>query len=55
MKELAVGGIPVTVSCRVLKLSRQPYYRWLKRPVAQAEWAEAHRANVLFDAHRDDP
>ncbi len=53
--ELAVGGIPITVSCRVLKLARQPYYRWLKRPVAQAEWAEAHRANALFDAHRDDP
>ncbi len=53
--ELAVGGIPVTVTCRVLKLARQPYYRWLKQPVTQAEWAQAHRANALFDAHRDDP
>ncbi len=26
--ELAADGIPVTVSCRVLKLTRQPYYRW---------------------------
>ncbi|MCX6501139.1 MAG: hypothetical protein NT132_01790 [Microbacterium sp.] len=25
--ELAEAGIPVTVSCRVLKLARQPYYR----------------------------
>ena len=29
VKELAAGGIPVTVTCRVLKLARQPYYRWL--------------------------
>jgi putative transposase len=23
--------------------------------VTDAEWVQAHRANVLFDAHRDDP
>lgn len=39
----------------VLKLTRQPYYRWLRNPITGAEWAEAHRANALFDAHRDDP
>ena len=32
VKELADAGIPVTVTCRVLKLSRQPYYRWLAPP-----------------------
>lgn len=55
MKELAVDGIPVAVTCRVLKLARQPYYRWLANPVTDAEYLEAHRANALFDAHRDDP
>ena len=30
VRELAVDGIPVTVTCRVLKLARQPYYRWLR-------------------------
>jgi transposase InsO family protein len=55
VKELAADGIPVVVSCRVLKLSRQPYYRWLSRPVAERELGEAYRANALFDAHRDDP
>ena len=55
MKELAVEGIPVAVTCRVLKLARQPYYRWLARPVSDAELAEAYLANALFDAHRDDP
>ncbi len=55
MSELAADGIPVAVTCRVLKLSRQPYYRWLVTPVTDAELVEAHRANALFDAHRDDP
>ncbi|GAA3774626.1 hypothetical protein GCM10022403_006900 [Streptomyces coacervatus] len=55
MKELATGGIPVTVTCRVLKLARQPSYRWLERPVTDAEFEQATRANALFDAHREDP
>ncbi|MCX4626603.1 IS3 family transposase [Streptomyces sp. NBC_01443] len=55
VKELAVDGVPVTVTCRVLKLARQPYYRWLDRPVADAVLEEAYRANALFDAHREDP
>jgi transposase InsO family protein len=45
----------VTVTCRVLKLARQPYYRWLAAPISARELAEAYLANVLFDAHRDDP
>jgi len=55
VRELAADGIPVTVTCRVLKIARQPYYRWLAAPVTEAEWVAAHRANALFDAHRDDP
>ena len=47
------------MTCRVLKLARRPYYRWLERPVTDAELVEAYRANALFDAqfdaHRDDP
>jgi len=53
--ELAASGIPVTVTCRVLKLSRQPYYRWLANPITASELVEAYRANALFDAHQDDP
>jgi len=55
VRELAADGIPVAVSCRVLKLSRQPYYRWLATPIPEADIVEAYRANALFDAHRDDP
>jgi transposase InsO family protein len=55
VRELAEDGIPVTVTCRVLKIARQPYYRWLAQPVVDAELEEAYLANALFDAHRDDP
>jgi putative transposase len=55
VRELADDGIPVTVTCRVLKIARQPYYRWLANPVTAAELTAAYRANALFDAHRDDP
>ncbi len=59
VRELAASDapvrVPVAVTCRVLGLARQPYYRWLNRPATDAELAEAYRANALFDAHRDDP
>ncbi|MFE2530374.1 transposase [Streptomyces sp. NPDC059371] len=53
MKELATGGVPDTV--RDLKLARQPYLRWLERPVTDAEFEQATRANALFDAYLEDP
>ena len=55
VSELAADQIPVAVSLRVLKLARQPYYRWLQNPVTTAEVEAAHRANALHDAHQNDP
>ncbi len=55
VRELSRDGIPVTVTCRVLKIARQPYYRWLVSPISDAELEEAYLANAVFDAHRDDP
>jgi putative transposase len=55
VRDLAGDGIPVTVTCRVLKIARQPYYRWLDCPVSDAELDEAWLTNAIFDAHRDDP
>jgi putative transposase len=55
VRELAVDGIPVAVTCRVLGIARQPYYRWLREPVTAAQWERAQLANAIFDAHRDDP
>jgi putative transposase len=55
VSELAADGIPGTVTCRVLNLARQPYYRWRANQVTDAELAEAYLANAIFDTHRDDP
>ena len=55
VRELAADGIPVTVTCRVLKIARQPHYRWLASPVTDTQLEEAYLANALCDAHRDDP
>jgi transposase-like protein len=55
VKEPARDGIPVTVTCRVLELAGQPCYRRLDRPLTDAEFERAARANALFDAHREDP
>ena len=55
VRELAVDGIPVVVSCRVLDLARQPYYRWLQEPFTEGQLDEAHLANAIHSAHADDP
>jgi len=55
VRELAEGGIPVTVTCRVLTMARQAYYRWLVDPVSEAQMLQAHRVNALVDAHGSDP
>ncbi|MGR7023998.1 hypothetical protein [Geodermatophilus sp. URMC 62] len=34
---------------------RKPHYRWLAAPTTTSGLTQAHRANALFDAHRDDP
>ena len=55
VRELAGDGIPVPVMCRVLKIARQPYYRWCASPVSDGELAEAYLTNAIFGAHHDDP
>ena len=55
VRELADDGIPVTVTCRVLNIARQPYYRWFKQPVNDRDLDRAWLAKAIFDAHRDDP
>ena len=55
VRDLAEDGVPVSVTCRVLKIARQPYYQWLANPITDAEWEEAYLLNALIDAHRDDP
>lgn len=55
VRELAADGIAVAVTCRVLKIARGPYYRWLAVPVTASEWDEALITNMIHNAYRDDP
>lgn len=48
---LADGGVLVARACRVLGVHRQYYYRWLKKPVTDAENLGVP-GDALFDAHR---
>jgi len=47
--------VPVAVACRVLELSPQGYYKWLKDPVSQRDWDDAHVIDVVLGIHADDP
>lgn len=46
--------VPVAVACRVLGLTTAGYYKWLKDPVSQRDWDDAHLIDVLYDIHEDD-
>ena len=54
VQELAVDGIPVTLSCRMLGFSKQAFYKWQANPVTDREWADAHLINAALDVHGDD-
>lgn len=53
--DLVCDGIPVAVTCRVLKLSRQGYYKWLKNPVTNRDWDDAIRINAALNIHKQQP
>jgi transposase InsO family protein len=53
--DLADDGIPVAVTCRVLKFSKQAFYAWRKNPITQRDWDDAHLINAAYDIHHDDP
>jgi putative transposase len=47
--------VPVAVACGVLGRSTQAYYKWLKDPVSQRDWDDAHAIDALLALHEDDP
>lgn len=55
MKQLASEGIPVALTCRVLKLCRAQYYRLLAEPLTEADKLRERRVAALRVAHEDDP
>lgn len=55
VQDLAVIGVPITVTCRVLGFSKQAFHQWRKRPCSPRDEEEAWLINALRDAHDDDP
>ena len=47
-----MDGIPLTLSCRMLKLA--PHCRWLRNPVGPSESLRKERIAALREAHEDD-
>lgn len=48
-------GVRVAVTCRVLRFSRQGYYRWRANQVTERDCVDAHLVNAARDIHADDP
>ena len=55
VRDLAAEGFPVRLTCGVLSIAPQPYYRWLAGPICARDLDDAYLVNALVDAHRDDP
>jgi hypothetical protein len=55
VRDLAAQGFPVRLTCGVLGVAAQPYYRWLKDPICQRDLDDAYLVNELVDLHHDDP
>jgi len=55
VRDLAVEGIPVRLTCGVLGFSTQTFYAWRAAPVSQRDLEDAYFTNALIDAHGDDP
>jgi transposase InsO family protein len=53
--DLAAGGIPVAVTCRVLGFSKQAFYAWKRNPISARDLADAYLTNAAIDIHHDDP
>jgi transposase InsO family protein len=55
VEDLAAGGVPVAVTCRVLGFSTQAFYAWKAAPVTRRDLEDAYLINAALDIHRDDP
>jgi putative transposase len=55
VQDLAAEGIPVRLTCGVLRFSPQAFYRWQADPVSDRDWDDAHLTNLLIDLHGEDP
>jgi putative transposase len=49
--DLAAGGFPVAVTCRVLQVSRAGYYEWRGRPASGRDVADAYLTQTIIAIH----
>jgi len=49
--DLAAGGLPVAVTCRVLQVSTSGYYEWLGRPASGRDLADAYLTETIIAIH----
>lgn len=52
VRELAAGGVPVAVACRVLRVSTSGYYEWRERPPSSRSVADAALRAQIVEIHR---
>ena len=55
VRDLAIAGIPVVVTCRVVGFTPQAFYKWRANPVCAREWDDAHLVDAALKIHADDP
>lgn len=53
-RDLAVAGIPVTVTCRVLCFSKQAYYQWCAKQTSGRDVEETHLIDAAYDIHAEE-
>ncbi len=55
VRDLAAEDIAVAVTCRVLRFSKQGYFKWRSRPCSGRDLDNAYLTNVAVDVNHDDP
>jgi transposase InsO family protein len=55
VRDLALDGIPVKVTCRVVGFTPQAYYKWCANPVSGRDWSDAHLVDAAREIHAGDP
>ena len=46
------SDLPVTMACRVMKVSTSGFYAWRAQPVSDRDWVDAQLTNTIVDIHR---
>src|SRR5712692_8275690 len=55
VRDLALDGVPVKVTCRVTGFTPQAYYKWCANPVSARDWSDSHLVDAAREVHEDDP